>query len=119
MGEKMKDYFRMLTLGDSFKVFALGLLVIAMLIVVIVLDKTPPDKGNKLSEIDVGEVLDATAAFNLFGQPATVRIETNKVVVFVKGIVSITRGEKAKIKVYDTGLRFLCLEYHTKELDQY
>ncbi|VAX10672.1 hypothetical protein MNBD_GAMMA25-2262 [hydrothermal vent metagenome] len=77
-----------------------------------ILSKMPPDKGNKLSETDVGNVLDVTPAFDLFGELATVRVETDKAVVFVKGIVSVIKGEKVRVEAYDTGMRFLCLEHH-------
>ena len=68
-----------------------------------------PLKGDLIEEIDAGTVIKIEEVPTSWNSRRRTLVETEKAILYVKGIISIIKGVSARIDKYDSGKQYLCL----------
>jgi hypothetical protein len=73
-----------------------------------------PLNGKIVEEIDAGTVMSVEEVSTSWNDLQRTRVETDKAVLYVRGVISVMKGVPAKIKKYESGRQYLCLSDHDK-----
>ena len=71
-------------------------------------------KGDRVNEIDAGAVMSLEETATSWNDRKRTRIETNKGVFNVYGVLSAMKGVTATVVIYESGQRRLCLSDRDK-----
>lgn len=71
-------------------------------------------KGDRVNEIDAGSVMSLEETATSWNDRPRTRIETDKGVFNVRGVVSAMKGVAATVVTYESGQRRLCLSDREK-----
>ncbi len=70
--------------------------------------------GDRVSESDVGTLMTLEETATPWNDRKRTRVETNRGILNINGVVSAMKGVKATVETYESGQRRLCLSDRDK-----